>query len=741
MSILDQLNERQREAVTSIEGPLLVLAGAGSGKTRVITYRIAYLIGRLGVASDEILAVTFTNKASEEMRGRASRLLGQRGGQLPWISTFHSLCVRLLRRDGPAAGLRRDFAIYAEDEQLALVRRVMKDLGLDDFALQPRNVLARISHAKNHGSSPPMMYQAGADRRSEQVAVIYERYQAALQRSNALDFDDLLLQAVRLLETSPETAAKYNQRFHHVLVDEYQDTNRAQYELIRLLTQLHRNLCVVGDEDQSIYAWRGADIRNILEFEKDFPEARTIRLEQNYRSTKNILAAAGAVVARNTARKGKTLWTENEAGPFIGLYEAPDAENEGLFIAAWLSRYLRETPEGRAAVLYRTNAQSRQLEEAMRRYGLKYHMAGGFSFYERAEIKDLLAYLKFARNPQDTLSLLRIINTPPRHIGVKTIEQVELHALEHGVALWEGIEGVLSAGILPPRAHSAVSGFRQLAEDLLALAQAGAPTTDLLRAVLGRTGYLKALEQEETPEAIGRVENIRELLNAAQDSGERGESLADFLDHAALVSEADDVDERAPINLMTLHSAKGLEFPVVFVAGMEERLFPHSRSLESTLAIEEERRLCYVGMTRAQERLILTRAEFRRYFGAEGQDFAEPSRFLAEIPAKLIENLGEAPRRRERQAYQGETCDSLENIAEFFAARGIPLPLKSSGAKVQARPSEEGIRMGQRVRHPKFGVGTVLRREGDGDDAKLTVSFPGFGLKKMVAKYAGLEKA
>ena len=741
MSLLDQLNECQREAVTAIEAPLLVLAGAGSGKTRTITYRIAYLIDYLGAPPEQVLAVTFTNKAAQEMQQRVQWLLGKRAGNRPWISTFHSLCVRLLRRDGAAAGLSRDFAIYAEDEQLTLVRRVMKELGLDEFSVQPRAALSRISHAKNHGISPRLFYQEAADQRAERLAVVFERYQAALQRANALDFDDLLLEAVRLLQISPETAAKYNARFQHILVDEYQDTNRVQYALIRLLTQAHRNLCVVGDEDQSIYGWRGADIRNILEFEKDFPEARIIRLEQNYRSTQNVLAAASSVVAHNTARKGKTLWTRNEQGPLIGFYEAPDAENEGLFIADWIARYLRETPDGRVAVLYRTNSQSRQFEEGMRRYGLKYHMVGGFSFYERAEVKDLLAYLKFARNPQDTLSLLRILNTPPRGIGEKTVEQLELYALESNAALWEGMEGALGAGTLPPRAQSAVREFRRLGEDLVALAQAGAPAADLLRAVLDRTDYSKPLHEEDTPEAISRLENIQELMNAAQDSLERGEALADFLDHAALVSEADDYDERAQVTLMTLHSAKGLEFPVVFMAGMEEGLFPHSRSIHTSLGIEEERRLCYVGMTRAQHRLILTGAQYRRHYGSALQDSSAPSRFLAEVPAELVEHLGRARGRRQRQAYAGEVHNSVENIAEFFAKRGIALPVKSSGPKVEARPSEAGLRAGQRVRHPKFGVGTVLRREGEGDDAKLTVSFSGFGLKKMVARYAGLEKA
>ena len=749
MSLLEQLNQQQREAVTATEGPLLVLAGAGSGKTRVIAYRIAYLMDDLGVQPENILAVTFTNKAAEEMQLRVQSLLGRQVARMPWISTFHSFCVRLLRRDGPAIGILGDFTIYDEDEQLAVVRKTMKELSLDERFMRTRAVLTRISHAKNHGISPQVFRANAADPSSEQVATIYEHYQDALGRSNALDFDDLLLEAVRLLATSQESAAKYNQRFQHLLVDEYQDINRPQYELIRLLTQVHRNLCVVGDEDQSIYGWRGADLRNILEFEQDFPKARMIRLEQNYRSSKTILAAASAVVAHNESRIGKTLWTENQQGEGVGLYEAPDAENEALFVADWVARYLGTNPEGRAAVLFRSSARLRPLEEAMRRYGLKYRVVAGTSFYQRAEIKDLLAYLKFAQNPEDSLSLLRIINTPVRGIGKKTVEQLEGYALEHSLALWRALEGVLKAKLLRGPKHEIVAEFRRLAEDLVALAQAGAPATELLRAVLDRTGYVTRLEEEDTPEASSRVENIQELLNAAQDSVERGETLAEFLDHAALVSEADDYDERAAITLMTLHAAKGLEFPVVFLVGLEEGLFPHSRSVQGPAGLptglpsglEEERRLCYVGMTRAQQRLILTRAEFRRQYGAALQGQTEPSRFLAEIPGELLENLGRPRRRKATATYSGAAYNSVQDVARFLEARGIGVRPNSKGLPAESTRGDSAIRLGQRVRHSKFGVGTVVHREGDGAETKLTVSFPDYGLRKLVQKLAGLEKA
>ncbi len=741
MPLLDQLNPQQREGVTHEGGPLLVLAGAGSGKTRVITYRVAHLIERMGARPDNILAVTFTNKAAEEMRERVKALLGGSAGRNPslWMATFHSTCVRLLRRDGPAAGIARDFTIYDEDDQAALLKTVLKDLGLDERFLPARAAQARISHWKNQGLTPRDAYQAASDPRAERLAVLFEHYQQALRRNNALDFDDLLLEAVRMLETAPEVALKYNERFQHLLVDEYQDTNRIQYRLIRLLTQMHQNLVVVGDEDQSIYGWRGADIRNILEFERDFPEARIIRLEQNYRSTKNILAAASAVVANNQARIGKTLWTEREGGPPIGFYQAADAEQEALFIADTIESYLKQNRGRRVAVLYRVNAQSRLIEEALRRYGLKYHVVGGFSFYERAEIKDLVAYLKAASNQEDSLSLLRIINTPPRGIGETTIEKLETLALENNLSLWAAMGEALERGVLPKRALSALADFRRLMDDLRALAAAASPTGELLRFVLDRTHFLEPLEEEGTPEALGRMENIQELLNAAADSEERGETLAEFLDHAALVSEADDYDERAQVTLLTLHSAKGLEFSLVFLAGMGEGLFPHSRSLSTKAALEEERRLCYVGMTRAEDRLVLTRALERRHYGAGMPDLTEPSRFLDEVPAELLDDLSVPSRPAE--VYEGPMYNSVESIQKFFAARGVALPRRRSpGPRPPTPGPARGLKLGQRVRHPKFGVGTVLRREGEGQDAKITVSFPGYGLKKLVERYAGLEE-
>jgi DNA helicase-2/ATP-dependent DNA helicase PcrA len=847
-SYLNNLNPQQREAVETVNGPVLILAGAGSGKTRVITYRIAHLIDAIGAQPDSILAMTFTNKAAAEMADRVESLVGARSVAKPLISTFHSFCVRLLRRDIESLqiggqGYGKDFVIYDEADQQNVVKAALRRLGIDDKQLTPRSVLARISWAKNHMLDPQEVYLQSSDPKTERVAHIYEVYKQELAKSNALDFDDLLLYAVRVLKSSSETRERYNRRYRYLLVDEYQDTNRPQYELMRMLAGSDHNVCAVGDEDQSIYSWRGADIRNILEFEQDFPEARIIRLEQNYRSTQNILQAASAVVARNVKRKGKSLWTSRTGGTEVGYYEAPDGENEALFAADFIAKYLRqahsengETP--RAAVLYRTNSQSRLFEEAMRRYQMNYHVVGGFSFYERAEIKDMISYLKVIHNPDDSIALQRIINTPTRGVGKTTMETLERIALETGLSLWSAIGETLRRQLVSGRALAALKSFKELIDDARAmhlgtfrerveqtaaaespeeddlqhdieflaeeleaedatafvpemLAQQSdgpAPTTtekepgvegfrtpggpantgELLKFLFDRTGYIKQLEQEDTPEALARIENLRELVNAAMDARDRGESLSEFLDHAALVSEADSYDENSRITLMTLHAAKGLEFPLVFLVGLEEGLFPHSRTLLAPDDIEEERRLCYVGMTRAMDRLILTRARYRRRYATNMPEPSVASRFLEEVPQELLQDMG-SPRRpvytehrnygssrqysyedvdqrpqynrgkTQRSSYRGPTYNSIDNIAEFFASRGK----KFSRPKIDipAPTGNTGFRPGQRVRHAKYGEGTVFKREGEGDDAKILVQFPKFGLKKLVEKYAQLEKA
>jgi DNA helicase-2/ATP-dependent DNA helicase PcrA len=559
------------------------------------------------------------------------------------------------------------------------------------------------------------------------------------------------------------------------MIDEYQDTNRAQYDLMRLLSSAHRNVCAVGDEDQSIYSWRGADIRNILDFERDYPGARVIRLEQNYRSTKNILAAAGAVIAHNTQRKGKTLWTEAEAGPKITVYQAADSEQEALYIADSINRLLTENPSLRVAVLYRTNSQSRQIEEALRRYRRTYVVVGGMSFYQRAEIKDMLAYLKLLVNPRDNVSLMRVINTPARGIGRTTIDQIEQYAASKQSSFWEALCALLDSGAAPGRAQAALASFRQLIEGLTQLAQTASPD-QLLREVLERTGYWTMLKSQKTAENENRIENLAELINAAVEAGERAEGLTEFLDHSALLSSADTSNLDVPVVLLTVHNAKGLEFPVVFLAGMEERLFPHSRSIDNEEMIEEERRLCYVGMTRAQQRLIMTWALRRRRFGSGLMEPTVRSRFLNELPYALVERAGVAPeaghegvdlfveRHEVRQAvrrnlYTGKTYNSVENISEFFRERGIqppdradsapaPMPLSASGSRSASgplpmrtppAPKPNSFAAGSTLEHPKYGRGKVLRREGDGDQAKLTVLFPAHGLKKILEKYAGLK--
>ncbi len=872
MSFLDQLNPQQRAAVETTGGPVLILAGAGSGKTRVITYRIAHLIENLGVMPDSILAMTFTNKAAQEMVERVDKLVGGLSVAKPVISTFHSFCVRVLRRDieqlripsavpgTPPIGLTKSFVIYDEADQQQLVKSVMRRLGIDDKQTTPRAVLAHISWAKNHMLDPQEVYLQSGDPKTERVAHIYEEYRKDLRKANALDFDDLLLETVRMLKAAPTVREYYNRRFQYVMIDEYQDTNRPQYELMRLLAGTHHNICAVGDEDQSIYSWRGADIRNILEFEKDFPEAKIIRLEQNYRSTQNILQAASAVVSNNLKRKGKNLWTSRQGGTKVGYYEAPDGENEALFAADYIAKYLREAADqgetARAAVLYRTNSQSRLFEEAMRRYQLKYHVVGGFSFYERAEIKDMISYLKVIHNPDDSISLLRVVNTPVRGIGKSTIETLERVALETGLSLWGAIQEAIKRQLLPQRALAALKGFTSLIEDGRAIlggtyaerleetaqpepteydveesvspvdedtdfspanftfdfgepressagvlpepdrgesppenVEAGrlhdsrqdagattASTAEILKFLIDRTGYIKLLEEENTPEADSRVENLRELVNAAMDSRDRGESLDQFLDHAALVSDADAYDERAQITLMTLHAAKGLEFPLVFLGGLEEGLFPHSRTFLQPDDIEEERRLCYVGMTRAMDTLILTRAVYRRRYGTDLPEASIPSRFLEEVPAELVEELGGSrrratvaragtpapheqepgsahyayededqsaswaghPKRAQAASYSGKSYNSIENIAEFFASRGKKFTIPKQ--PLEELRGKKGFRPGQKVRHPKYGEGTVYQREGEGEDAKITVQFPRFGLKKLVEKYAQLEK-
>ena len=871
---LSSLNEQQREAVQNTEGSLLILAGAGSGKTRVIAHRIAYLIAEKGVAPWNILAVTFTNKAAQEMRQRVQQLLRDQGlSSWPLVSTFHSLCVRILRQDIEKLNDKytRTFTIYDQDDSLRLLKNCIKDLGYDEKYLGLRATQSAISSAKNRGEDVDA-FAARADyvdeRRASQARV-YAMYEQRLHANNALDFDDLMIKTVRLLRDVPEVREKYNNKFRYILVDEYQDTNSLQFALISLLTEKQQNIAVVGDEDQSIYKWRGADITNILNFEKHFPNTKTIRLEQNYRSTQTILDVAGAVVKHNIERKGKTLWTSNPQGDKVRYFQAFDAESEARFVASKILEHRQEQYDVRAAVLYRTNSQSRVFEEAMRRAGLPYNIVGGFSFYERMEVRDIIAYLKLALNPNDSIALQRVINSPPRGIGRQTLDELARRANDYGLSLWETISLVIEKPEnLSTRAVSALKSFRRIILRLAELAQS--PKTedqspnlvsDIVKAAILDTGYENALKGEKTDEAEARLENLQELVNAAVDYDEQGiEGLREFIDHSALVSDADQYKQDAPVTLMTAHSAKGLEFPLVFVVGLEDGLFPHSRSATDPAELEEERRLCYVAMTRAERFLYVTHAMKRRVYGEELA--SEPSQFLNEMPLDLMEDLtrgnswlsfargssaidyehgeyrksqaasaGDAQSgyRKEKGKYAGKTYDSVDSIAEFFKQRSQHLgntsgsfqstreraeqeksdrkkssrlrdtggPIRtgsgsdrvsssdsdrvsSSGSdRISARDSERGssptvregasqhqspkskdqrpsssrlpvtaspaspadLVPGSYVKHSKYGRGLVLRREGVGDSLKLTVTFPGYGQKKLVQKYAGLEKA
>ncbi|MEJ2009954.1 MAG: UvrD-helicase domain-containing protein, partial [Acidobacteriota bacterium] len=671
--------------------------GAGSGKTRVITYRIAYLIEVRAVPPENILAVTFTNKAAGQMKERVAALLEGRVYNLPHISTFHSFCVSVLRRYIDRLGYTRDFTIYDEDDQQRVVKVAGQELSLGDWITTPRAVLARISAAKNRGVSVERMQGEAYDPNTRNLAALYELYERKLRQSNALDFDDLLLKAVALFDDAPDVAEAYNRRFRYVMVDEYQDTNRIQYTLIRQLTRAQQNICAVGDEDQSIYRWRGADIENILNFDHDYPGTTMIRLEQNYRSTQMILDAATAVVSHNIARKGKTLRTDRGEGLRVGLYEARDADDEGWFVAAEIARALREGSAENVGVLFRTNAQSRVLEEALRRSRIEYRVVGGTSFYERMEIKDALAYARLANNLRDS---------------------------------W-----------LSSRAQKALEGFHTLMTALVTDREQ-LPLSEFFREILDRTRYLEMLDEERSPAAESRVENLRELVNAAAEAEERGEPLAEFLDHAALVSDADSYDERARVTLMTLHSAKGLEFSIVFLVGLEEGLFPHKLSLDDDAALEEERRLCYVGMTRAKDRLFVTWVRQRRFYGRQSQEATSPSRFLSEIPTELLEPLNVTMFAAKPRTTWGNAVNSVEGVERFFSERGKGWKPPSAGPRIpQSRPAASPRwKQGSKVRHPKYGIGTVLESEGEGDETKLTVSFPGYGRKKLVERYASLEK-
>jgi DNA helicase-2/ATP-dependent DNA helicase PcrA len=808
MDILASLNPPQREAVAATEGALLILAGAGSGKTRVITVRIAYLITEKKVPPYNILAVTFTNKAAGEMRERIQTLLkDEKLNSAPLISTFHSLCVRILRQDIEQLqeGYTKSFTIYDTSDSQKVIKACVKDLGMDEKQLSAKSVQSQISASKNRGEDFEMFASRVeyADEKRAAIARVFKMYEERLNNANALDFDDLLIKTVRLLRVSPETREKYNNKFRYILVDEYQDTNALQFALINYLTEKQQNICVVGDDAQSIYGFRGADIGNILSFEEHYPNAKVIMLEQNYRSTQTILDVADAIIKNNQGRKEKKLWTANDGGEKIFYHQAFDSDGEAKFVASQIVEHRRRNPQNKFAILYRTNAQSRVFEESLRRNRIEYNIVGGFSFYERAEVKDVIAYLKLALNPFDDIALLRVINSPPRGLGKTSLDEFAFRAKDFGVSMWEAIAIITDKTFdqklnLTPRALEALRNFKKLIETLAQkvseTSETDKPVTEVVMSAIEDTGYANMLRAENSDESAARLENLEELVNAAVDyDKQEANGLRDFIDHAALTSDTDKFDRNAAVTLMTVHSAKGLEFPIVFLVGLEDGIFPHSRSINDPTQLEEERRLAYVAITRAEKILYISHSMRRRVYGEEMA--AEPSQFLNEMPLELIEDKsrgsswlsfarsssvqqnkhtasalrGEIQVEKPKNLYTGKTYNSADAIAEFFknkkvgqqpadnvqrSAESVPPEKKLSGFdKLKAISSEQagsrnpkskielGLVPGTHVRHTKYGKGLILRREGNGDNVKLTVSFPGFGQKKLIEKFANLEKA
>ena len=724
MQLTEHLNTPQAEAVEYYQGPLLILAGAGSGKTRVLTHRVGYLIQEIGVTPHNILAITFTNKAAGEMKERVNDLIGHRAEAM-WICTFHSAAVRILRKDIGRLDYDSNFVIYDSADQQTLIKQCLKELNIDDKRFPPRAVAAGISQAKNRLLGPKDYDNQANDYYQQTVSRVYQLYQARLHTNNAVDFDDLLMKTVALFEQHPEVLEYYQNRFQYILIDEYQDTNHAQYRLVRLLAARYRNLCVVGDDDQSVYGFRGADIQNILDFERDYPEAKVIRLEQNYRSTRNILEAANEVIGHNYGRKQKRLWTENSGGSLISLFTAQDEHQEAYYVAQKIveGHDLHDRKYNDFAVLYRTNAQSRVIEEILMRNNVTYTIIGGLKFYERKEIKDVLAYLKVVSNPLDGISLQRVINVPRRGIGDTSLSKIAEYAREHGLSLYDAlghsqaIPG-LTARVIKPIAEflSLIEKLRESKDDL--------PVTAITKEILEKSGYLKELQGEKSVEAETRIENLKEFLTgtAEYDRSSAETSLEDFLASVSLVADIDNMDDRSDaVVLMTLHSAKGLEFPVVFIIGMEEGIFPHSRSLGEEAELEEERRLCYVGITRAREELHLLNAWQRTLYGNFMHN--PPSRFVGEVPDNLL-----------HQADAGRNAGGAEEHTAAGKMGG------SAGVKTTSAGTIGSYSLGDKLEHGKWGQGVVVSVKGDGGDAEISVAFPGIGIKTLVAKYAPLKK-
>ncbi len=738
-ALLADLNPAQLAAVTHPGGPLLIVAGAGSGKTRVLTHRIAWLISEKGLSPFEILAITFTNKAAEEMRDRVEGLVG-RVAQRMWVSTFHSACVRILRRDAARLGYRSNFTIYDQADAVRLVGYVVRDLDLDPKKFPPRGIHGYISAAKNELVDFESFSSTARTIMERKVAEVYREYQQRLLAANAMDFDDLLVVTVNLFQACPDVLDHYRERFRHVLVDEYQDTNRAQNELVLLLAGAHRQVTVVGDSDQSVYGWRGADIRNILQFEDAFPDATVVVLEQNYRSTQTILEAANSVIANNAMRKPKALWTEHAGGELVVHYHAEDEHDEGSWLAAEVVRLHRAEGAGRAdgsdyqwgdiAVFYRANAQSRAIEEELVRRDVPYKVVGGTRFYDRREIKDVLAYLRAIANPEDEVSLKRIVNVPRRGVGDTSVDRLDRWSRQNGTSFADAVGHAQEAGVTG-KALGGLGSLTELLSELRGERDRGAGAASLLEAVMDRTGYLAEIAAEQTVEAAGRVENLEELLGAARES----EDLDSFLEQVSLVADADEVDaDSSKVTLMTLHTAKGLEYPVVFMVGMEEGVFPHLRSLGEPDELEEERRLAYVGITRARERLYLSNAWCRTLWGQT--QYNAPSRFIREIPEVLIRTDGGSRRRGSGSRSGGRGgLSGRDEIVEAAMRRGKVGPVHGTGAE------RLELRAGETVVHAKWGEGVVLSVQGEGEKAEARVRFPSVGEKHLALALAPLKRA
>ena len=759
---LTMLNPEQRLAAETLEGPVLILAGAGSGKTRALTYRVANLMD-CGVPAWSILALTFTNKAAREMKERIEKLVGEQA-QEAWISTFHSTCARILRRDIEKLGYTRSFVIYDDDDQAAVIKEILKRQNIDDKFLPPREIKAKISDAKNKLLTPDEWFaRTPRDFRSQMMHDVFVEYESRLKNQNALDFDDLLVKTLELLSAHPPVLESYRSRFRYVMVDEYQDTNYAQYELVRLLTAQSRNLCVVGDDDQSIYGWRGADIRNILDFEKDYPDAKVIKLEQNYRSTANILDAANQVIAHNTGRKEKALWTEAGEGEKIRLYAAGDEREEAAWVADrmnWLMRH--GEPYGGMAVLYRTNAQSRVLEEMLMRASIPYKVFGGLRFYDRREVRDIIAYLRVLVNPADDVSLRRIINVPKRSIGESTVQELAEHARFNDMPLFSALSDMPQS--LSSRPRKCVTEFFMMMTMLMAMKDA-LPLNDFVKLLIEKTGLMAQYQKEDTDEARARVENIQEFMGAVEEFCKQSENptLEDYLENVALVTDLDQAeDSRGYVTMMTLHSAKGLEFPNVFMVGMEEGVFPSSRSLMEEDRLEEERRLCYVGITRAQKRLFVSRAHRRMLFNQVSVN--PPSRFLSEIPERLV--LDEWTARRQNSArtaqiperprsygvpggYGMRSTPPVEKIGKptitlhgnVLDIPGVTKGFAPSKAREHADSAVQNLfRQGDRVMHRKFGEGRVVQTTGKGAEARIQIEFTAYGVKEFSLAIAPIVK-